>query len=93
VDERVASDRELGQVVAAAGLGASGERGSDPDSGEGDQAHEGRVRMATTFERIGACRSMGSFLALQRVGRCGPPGMASLVCRFRKNLLFARNVR
>ena len=41
VDERVASDRELGQIVAAAGLGASGERGSDPDSGEGDQAHEG----------------------------------------------------
>jgi hypothetical protein len=41
VDERVASDRELGQVVAAAGLGASSESGSDPDSGQGDQTHEG----------------------------------------------------
>jgi hypothetical protein len=40
----------------------------------------GRMRMATTLERIGACRSMGSFLALQGVGRCGPPGMMSLVC-------------
>jgi hypothetical protein len=40
VDERVASDRELGQVVAAAGFGPSGERGSDPDGGQGDQARE-----------------------------------------------------
>jgi hypothetical protein len=34
---------------------------------------------------------MGSFLALQRVGRCGRAGIASLVRRFRKNFLFARN--
>jgi len=51
----------------------------------------GRVRMATTFERIGAYRSMGSFLALQKVGRCGLAGMASLVCRFRRNILFAQD--
>jgi hypothetical protein len=33
---------------------------------------------------------MGAFLALQGVDRCGPAGV-TLICRFKRNILFALN--
>jgi hypothetical protein len=91
VDERVASDRQLGQVVAAAGLGASGERGSYPDSGQGDQTHEGEGEDGDDLRTNWRVSQHGLFLALQNLGRCGPAVMTPLVSRFRRNFLFARN--
>ena len=41
MDQRVAPDRELGQVVDAVRLGAAGQGGPDPGGGEDEQANEG----------------------------------------------------
>jgi hypothetical protein len=58
MDQRVAPDRELGQVVDALRLGAAARVVPIPAAARTSRPTRGTTRTAMTFERIGAVRSM-----------------------------------